>query len=81
MLFGYTGFMFSIIYAYTTKYVTLQPMIVLMLMISFANNTIMLIWTPNHSSIYIIFIVAIGLGLSQAYAAGQARGKFESNFF
>jgi len=75
MLFGYTGFMFSIIYAYTTKYVTLQPMIVLMLMISFSNNIIMLVWQPNPNSIYIIFIVAIGLGLSQAYAAGQARGK------
>ena len=76
MVFGAVGAILSPIFGYLTRFTTHAPFIVFMLMCSICNSIFLLTWTPDVEKLYIIFMVAIAFGISQAYANGQVRGLF-----
>ena len=73
-LLGLLGSILSLILGFFLKRTGPVPGILIMLSASFCQCIFDLAWLPNVNSSFLIFLMVVGLALSQSIASGQVRG-------
>ena len=77
ILFGGAASLFSLLSGNLVKHIGLQTTMVLMLMVSLANQIFMISWTPNPvSGSYVIFLMSASFAFTDCLATSQVRAVF-----